>query len=522
MSLVSQARRLGLAVLFAVGATVRADSPLDVIPADAKIVVLVNNLEKSMQGSEKFAQAIGQPAPPSDLSQLTGFMGELGSQWKVNRGVGIAVIQPSQDGVVAVFPVDDGAAALKAVKAEMKGDVGSFDMFGQTVMGGAKGKHLLVSAGESSLKAFSGDKSVASAMTAAQTKLADSSSVFVYVNIQALKPMIEQGVADGDQLKKVFEKISEKHPQFNAEQMAEAVKKGVQALSKEAKSLYLGFQIDEKAAVVRVGVELLPESKARAKFAAYKATKPDLFATLPPTNFIAAFGIDAAGIANLDGTQEGPKVQGVSGAVSFDNGAASVMLRVDSPDASTIHMQLKGLIGIGQMMAQGQAQGKVEFANSEKKVGGSDVSEIVVKIKGGEPKAQEAMKAILGGSDIVMQHGVVGQAIGLTIGGKSDGFSALQAAGSLGASTNVKAAASMLPANSVFALLVDPIAVFQLAKKAARAAGEESPIATANVPDKPGFPMAAALSIESDGMMLHINVPSASIKEILPIMQQIN
>src|SRR4030095_10941962 len=115
----------------------------------------------------------------------TQFMGELGSQWKVNRGVALAVIQPGQDGMVAVFPVDDASAALKAAKAEMKGDVGSFDMFGTTVLGTAKGKNLLVSAGEASLKAFSNDKSLASSMTSAQQKLAETSSVFVYFNIQS-------------------------------------------------------------------------------------------------------------------------------------------------------------------------------------------------------------------------------------------------------------------------------------------------------------------------------------------------
>src|SRR4051812_48408339 len=98
MRLILNARPLGLAMLFAFGAAASAQSPLDVIPADAKVVVIVNNLERTMQGSEKFAQAIGQPAPPSDLSQLTQFMGELGSQWKVNRGAAMAVIQPGQDG----------------------------------------------------------------------------------------------------------------------------------------------------------------------------------------------------------------------------------------------------------------------------------------------------------------------------------------------------------------------------------------------------------------------------------------
>jgi len=387
-------RRLGFAVLLTFSLTASAQSPLDVVPADAKVVILVNNLERTMQGSEKFAQAIGQPAPPADLSQLTQFMGELGSQWKVNRGVAVAVMQPGPDGMVAVFPVDDAGAALKAAKAEMKGDVGSFDMFGTTVLGTAKGKNLLVSAGEASLKAFSSDKSLASSLTSAQSKLAETSSVFVYMNIQALKPLIEQGFNDGDQLKRMFEKLSERNKAINPEQAAEATKKIVKALSEQAKSLYIGFQIDEKAAVAKVGVELLSDSKARGKLGAYKPSSNSVFATLPPSNFIAAFGIDAAALSGLNERQEGPKVTGVSGALSLDKDSALAMIRIDSPDATMIHDQLKGLVGVGQMMAAANSKGNIEFANGQKKVGGADVGEIIVKLKGDNEKAKKALAAL--------------------------------------------------------------------------------------------------------------------------------
>lgn len=516
------ARRIGFAVLFAFSVSANAQSPLEVVPADAKVVVLVNNLERTMQGSEKFAQAIGQPAPPADLSQLTQFMGELGSQWKVNRGVALAVIQPGQDGMVAVFPVDDAGAALKAAKAEMKGEVGSFDMFGTTVLGTAKGKNLLVSAGEASLKAFSSGNSLAATMSSAQTKLAESSSVFVYLNIQALKPLIEQGVADGDQLKKMFERLAEKNKQINPEQFAEATKKIVKALSDHSKSVYIGLQIDEKAAVARIGVELLPDSKVRGGLAGFKSSGTSVFATLPPSNFIAAFGIDAAALAGLGGKQEGPKVNGVSGAFSIDKDSSLAMIRIDSPDASMINDQLKGLVGVGQMMAGAQAQGKVEFANGQKKVGGSDVGEVVVKFKGGDEKAKKAVGAIFGGEDLAIQYGLVGQSVGLTVSGKADAFASLQAGGSLGAGDKLKAASAMLPANSVFTLLIDPVNALQLGKRVARATGQETPIASANIPESGGFPLGAALSVEPDGMIFHIAVPAAAIKDVLPIVQKLD
>ena len=516
------ARRYGFAVLIAFSLTANAQSPLEVVPADAKVVILVNNLERTMQGSEKFAQAIGQPAPPADLSQLTQFMGELGSQWKVNRGVALAVIQPGQDGMVAVFPVDDASAALKAAKAEMKGDVGSFDMFGTTVLGTAKGKNLLVSAGEASLKAFSNDKSLAASMTSAQQKLAETSSVFVYFNIQSLKPLIEQGFNDGDQLKRMFEKLAERNKAINPEQAAEATKKIVKALSEQAKSMYIGFQIDEKAAVARVGVELLPDSKARGRLANYKPSGNNVFATLPPSNFIAAFGLDAAALAGLNERQEGPKVTGISGALSLDKESVLAMIRLDSPEATMINDQLKGLVGVGQMMAAANAQGKVEFVNTQKKVGGADVGEIVVKNKGENEKIKQAMSGIVGGNDLIIQHGVVGQAVGLTISGKPDSFATLQAGGSLGAGDRLKAASAMLPSNSVFTLLVDPVNALQLGKRIARATGQETPLATATIPEDGGFPIGAALSVEPDGMIFTVAVPAEAIKKVLPIVQKLD
>jgi hypothetical protein len=522
MTFLSQARRMGLAVLFAVAATVQAQSPLDVIPADAKVVVLVNNLERTMQGSERFAQAIGQPAPPTDLGPLTQFMGELGSRWKVDRGVALAVMQPGQDGMVAVFPVEDANAALQAVKAEMKGEFGSFDMFGRTVLGAARGKHFLVSEGESTLKAFSGGQSIAAGLTSAQRKMADSNAVFIYFNIPALKPMIEQGFNDGDQLEQLFQRIAKNVPQMQPKQAAEATKRAIKALSEQAKSLYLGFQIDEKAIVTQIGVELLPTSPARAKLGAYKPTGAGLFATLPSSNFVAAFGVDAAGLASMGGDQEGPKVNSVAGAFSLEKDASVFMLRIDSPDAAKLNEQIKGLVGVLQFAVGAQAQGKVEFATNAKKVGGADVGETVVKFKDANPKAQQAVAGILGGNDVVIQHGVVGQSVGMTISGKADAFSALQAGGSLGAADKVKGATGMLPANAAFTLLVDPLNMLQIGKRAARATGQETPIAAVNIPEGGGFPMGLALSPEPDGVILHIAVPAASVRDVAPIMTKID
>ncbi len=62
----------------------------------------------------------------------------------------------------------------------------------------------------------------------------------------------------------------------------------------------------------------------------------------------------------------------------------------------------------------------------------------------------------------------------------------------------------------------------QLAKRAARATGQESPIAAANIPESGGFPVGAALSVEQDGVIFHLAVPAAAVKDVLPIVQKLN
>jgi len=241
MTFIPHARRLGIALILVAGATSRAQSPLDVVPADAKVVVLVNNPERTMQGSEKFAQAIGQVPPPQDIGQMTQLMGELGSQWRVNRGMGIAIMQPGQDGWALITPVDDPAASLKAIKAEMKGDVGSFPLFGQDVMGAPKGKNLVVSTNESLIKAFPGDKTLTASMTPAQKNLADTSSVFVYLNVQSIKSMANQGGDQGAQLRQALERLAEQVPaikQFGADKLADAIQRVGKGLAEQAKSIY--------------------------------------------------------------------------------------------------------------------------------------------------------------------------------------------------------------------------------------------------------------------------------------------
>jgi hypothetical protein len=521
MKVFSQARQIAVVGLLVFGVAVRADSPLDVIPADAKLVVLVNNLERTTQGSEKFATAIGLTPPQNDLAPMTEMMGKLGSQWKMQKGVGIAVMQPGADGIVAVFPVDDAAETLKAVSAEMKGEFGSFDMFGSPAFGMARGKNVLVASTDNTLKSLSSGSSIASTLSAAQTKLAESSSVFVYVNVPAVKPMIDQGLLEGDQLEKGLERVAEKYPQA-VKPLAQIIRGAVQLLSKDAKALFISLNVDENAAALRLGVELLPDSKARGKMAAFKSTTTDLFSSLPPTNFIMAFGADAAGIVKIDGGQNAPPLKGVSGAVSLDGGVAQAMIRIDSPEAAAIYERVKPAIGVSQVIAQTQSQGKLEFVNTTKKVGGADVSEVVVKVKGIPQQGQDALKSLLGGSDLVIQHGLVGQAIGITIGGKPDGFASLQAAGSLAASDRMKGVAALTPPNTAFAMLIDPMTVVQLVKKIARARGDEGRLAAANIPDKPGSPLGLAISIEPDGAVLHLTVPAASLKDIGPVLGQLD
>jgi len=215
-------------------------------------------------------------------------------------------------------------------------------------------------------------------------------------------------------------------------------------------------------------------------------------------------------------------VTGVSGALSLEKSATTAMIRIDSPDAASINQMIGGAAGVGLGMAIAQSQGKMELSNSTKKVGGADVGEMTIKFKGMQPKEQEAVAAVAGGDSVVIQHGVVGQAVGITVSGRPDAFSALQAGGSLGAGDQLKGAVAMLPQNAAFALLVDPINALQLAKRVTRATGKESPLATANIPENGGFPLGVALSVEPDGMIFHIVVPSASIKGVAPILKTLD
>src|SRR5258708_1129546 len=128
--------RFGLAFAAAASLTssgVRADSPTDVIPADAKVVVIVNDVEKFTKSTEQFVQGIGLPLPQTDLAQQTQMLGPLGTNWKLNRGFAFVATEPNQDALAGVFPVEDAAASLKQINAEMHGEIGKFDLVGHPV-----------------------------------------------------------------------------------------------------------------------------------------------------------------------------------------------------------------------------------------------------------------------------------------------------------------------------------------------------------------------------------------------------
>jgi hypothetical protein len=128
---------------------------------------------------------------------------------------------------------------------------------------------------------------------------------------------------------------------------------------------------------------------------------------------------------------------------------------------------------------------------------------------------------VFGGTDIVLQHGVVGKSMGLTISGKADSFAAVQKTGSLSQEARVQTTAKLMPKNTFFAVMVDPMTALYTAKAIAAKIKPEEAIAKANVPAKAGTPLGLGMTVENDGGALHLMVPAASLKDVVPLLQSL-
>lgn len=202
----SARRMISAAVLFLTAGAAQAVPPvLDRVPPEALMVVTVPSLEKLEKSVQTMATSLGLPAP--EMMSVEQMMASAGVTKGVNRAGSLALLVMPGDmeqdppPVVALVPTSNYAELLANFDVKPGGAVDQFQVNGELVFARAvDGGWAAVGPRKELIEAFTGkpgnSKAHDEAIGAPGRAVADSSDVFVLLNMPAIRPLAEEGLKD--------------------------------------------------------------------------------------------------------------------------------------------------------------------------------------------------------------------------------------------------------------------------------------------------------------------------------------
>ena len=541
----------GLALLLAPGVA-GADLFGESIPADAKVVLIVNDATKLEAGAKAFAERSGIPLPPNAiLDMLTGPLG-LGEAWDEKRGAALALTELDQTGIAALIPVTDPKAALDKLGAKPEGEDHRVRIAGKPALAFAKGNLLIVADNADTLDKFrSPTESIGDGWSDAEKKLRGESNVFFHINVDSLRPLIEKSLGQAEasigQLRNIPPGAFGPGADIETTvKMLGLYVKAAREVAAQTSVVYGGLSVDADHVRFRKGLVFGAGTYARAMLAKRKAPTADLLAGLPRIPFYMAMGADTAGLRPMVIDLFGKMFDEVLDTTNVD--AADRKRIVDK--AMAIYGQMNGfnvivdigaagMISVGAYfvddpeLAQSQVVESMKASEAimktfmpfvtgvkreQKRVGNIEVDEFVFEFADAkdEPMAAQLkiIKAIYG-DDLRMQFGVVGESLGFAMADRDDAITILPTDGeTLVTEPRIRAILADLPDDPVAIALFDPFGFFRMMANTVGKMG--MPIPFPAVPDDvQAPPIGVAVTADAEGFVGHLVVRSDTVAEIV-------
>lgn len=285
---------------------------LDHVPADAAIVVAAPDLQKLLNEITAFNQAFGEALPQDVRNGLAGaaLLQLIITQPGFNAtGPAAVIVSPNAEdpqaepAIVALLPIGDfkafqAAPFIANQQPVMEGDTLSVNLMGTMVHMRDVGGFVAAGADKDIVAAFDGAKGRMDAHTARMGKagdaLASANDVTIITNVAALKPALEQGVAE----------LGQQAQFLGAMGGGDAVGAQVEIFEQIATNFVrdgevglLGLDVGAAGIGVDLGANFKPGSELAGFFA--EAGKTDgLLGKLPSMQdnggYLAAYAIDAS------------------------------------------------------------------------------------------------------------------------------------------------------------------------------------------------------------------------------------
>lgn len=540
------------ALIFSQPMLARADVLTESIPADAKAVVIANDLTKAEASIRAFIQSaqIPAPLPPGPLTEQATAMG-LGD---LKKGLAVVVTDPNPQGIAVLLPVDDPQATLKQLGAMAQGDVYTLSLPNMPLplSALAKEKLLVIAASADALAAFrSPAKNLEGKLSAAQKKLRGDSNLFFYVNVPAWRPIINPGLDQVEQMLGAFQggfpggaaAVMDPEAIFR---MLKMYLDGARSFVNQTDALHGGVAISGQNAQLKIGATFESGSYLHKTASSAKRSQLNLLADLPSMPFYIAFGADTSSLGSfftdmmkvmmdaagdkIDAKKKKEavdafakywsKVKGFN--TVFDIGAKGMQMAayyfVDDPKEA-MKLTREMTEASKEMMKIFMPVGGGSFEVTSKKSAGIDVDEYLFSFEGLPEQARQAIEMMYGG-DLRWQMGVVGGKLGYAMApGLDEPITLLtKKKSNLADEKRIKAILGDLPRGSVAIGLFDPFGLISMMKAmAGRFGAPAGAFAMLQVPEQLPPPVGMALTAESDGFTVHLVVRADLVSELVKL-----
>lgn len=301
-------RRLSVAMLtLAAGASIAlGDLPaaIDRVPAGTPIIVGIRSVDTLKSRVMGLLEQLHVPLPEEGLSEVNALLKTEGVNSK--GSVALALTPPAGDDghpkIIALVPVSDGAALIKALKGDPAQKIATVTMPGEEAQEGfAKdigGGYVAFADQKDSLETFEGKggniAAISSSIGETGKRIGDASDFLIVLNLPALKPMLEEGVNGWKQQMKQMEAMMGAGGGPQADQMKAGfalVTGAADAFVNDGQAAVVGLNIDGHGLNADFAAQFKEGSKSAATFAG-KGNSLTYLSRLPNQNFLIAAAMD--------------------------------------------------------------------------------------------------------------------------------------------------------------------------------------------------------------------------------------
>lgn len=299
-------RVFGLVMATGLATTAALATPpsLDRVSADAPIVVGIKSLSEFTGDAQKWAQAVLPPEASMQVMMVNQMLALPG----LNPDGSAAIAMSFPDGDMRsepvptiVLPIADYGAFVEAMQGNPGDGIAALNMMGDTMYAKNLGDGFMAMSPEmNAVEGFSGKagqtKAHKARMGARGTQAADDADIFVIVDIDTMRPLLQQGL---DEAKGQMEMAAMMGGEAAAKQI-ETMTRVADAVVADARTVVVGLGLDDSGVWLDFAGQFAEDSETGEVFAKAGNSTP-LLGAVPNMDYVFAMAFDSSnpGIRNL-------------------------------------------------------------------------------------------------------------------------------------------------------------------------------------------------------------------------------